>query len=141
MDLVREFRQFVVRGNVVDLAVAVVIGAAFGSVVTAAVRDLLMPLIAAAVGTTFFGALSFTINGSEFPYGDFLNVLVAFLAIAALVFFLVVRPINALAARMSTREPTPAPTTRRCPECVSEIARQARRCPYCTSPVEPAAAG
>ena len=116
---------------------AVVIGAAFGAVVTAFVRDLLTPLIGAVLGTSFFGGLRFSLNGSTFFYGDFLNALLSFLAIAAVVFFLVVKPANALLARSRAHE-RKAPSTRSCPECLSEIALAARRCPFCTSAVEPA---
>jgi large conductance mechanosensitive channel len=129
------FKQFVLRGNVVDLAVGVVIGAAFGSVVTALTKDLLTPLIAALVGKPDFSAISFSVNGSVFPVGDFINAVISFLLIAAAVYFFVVTPINALVARMR-KAPTPAdPTTRKCPECLSEIPIDARRCMNCTQPV------
>jgi large conductance mechanosensitive channel len=139
--LVREFRQFVVRGNVVDLAVAVVIGAAFGTVVNALVSDLITPLIGALFGgPQFFGGRTFTLNGSVFRWGDLVNAVVTFVLIAAVVFFVVVKPVNVLMARAAARE-EPAPRrTRSCPECVSQIALAARRCPYCTSSVEPAGA-
>src|SRR5690348_4378307 len=129
------FKQFLLRGNVVDLAVAVVIGAAFGAVVTAFVKDLLTPLIAALVGKPDFSSLSFTVNNSIFLIGDFFNALISFLLIAAAVYFFVVTPINALVSRYR-KEPAPAdPTTKKCPECRSEIAIDARRCAYCTSNV------
>lgn len=127
----REFRDFVLRGNVVDLAVAVVIGAAFGAVVTAFVADLITPLIAAIGGKPDFSALSFTINESEFRYGHFINAVIAFLIIAAAVFFFVVKPLNALMARRRATDPD----TRDCPECLSEIPIGARRCSFCTSNV------
>src|SRR6204780_120966 len=112
------FKQFLLRGNVVDLAVGVVIGAAFGSVVTALTKDLLTPLIAALVGKPDFSAIKFTVNGSVFPVGDFINAVVSFLLIAAAVYFFVVTPINALVARMR-KAPAPAdPTTKKCPECL-----------------------
>ena len=130
--ILKDFRQFLLRGNVVDLAVAVVIGAAFGAVVTAFVADLVTPLIAAIFGSHDFSSLTFTINGSTFAYGHFLNVLIAFLTIAAVVFFLVVRPVNALMARRRT-EPPVDETTRPCPECLSEVPVGARRCAFCTS--------
>ncbi len=133
-----EFKQFLLRGNVVDLAVAVVIGAAFGAVVTALVKDLLTPLIAAIFGSHDFSALTFTIHGSTFLYGDFVNVLIAFVTIAAAVFFFVVRPINKLMARRRS-EPPADPTTRACPECLSEIPLEAKRCAFCTAEVGPAA--
>ncbi len=126
------FKQFLLRGNVVDLAVGVVIGAAFGSVVTALVKDLLTPLIAALVKQPDFSSLSFTLNGSKFLYGEFINASLSFLIIAAAVYFLVVLPINALIAR-ARKEPVPAdPTTRKCPECLSEVPIDATRCAFCT---------
>jgi large conductance mechanosensitive channel len=129
------FKQFILRGNVVDLAVGVVIGAAFGAVVTAFTKDLLTPLIAAIVGKPDFSAISFTIGSTVFPFGDFINALVSFLLIAAAVYFFVVTPVNALVARMR-KAPAPAdPTTKKCPECLSEIPLDARRCSHCTQPV------
>lgn len=125
------FKQFLLRGNVVDLAVGIVIGVAFAAVVAAFVKDLLTPFIAAIVKQPDFSALSFTINGSKFMYGDFINALLSFLIIAAAVYFFVVLPINALIAR-SRRQPVPAdPTTRKCPECLSEVPIEARRCAFC----------
>jgi large conductance mechanosensitive channel len=135
MEMLKEFRQFVMRGNVVDLAVAVVIGVAFGAVVTALVTDLITPLVAAIFGKPSFAGLSFTINKSTFLYGAFINAIVSFLVVAAAIFFLVVKPLNMLAARRAAREPEAAVTTRECPECLSEIPIAARRCAYCTSPV------
>ena len=132
--MLKDFQQFLLRGNVVDLAVGIVIGAAFGAVVTAAVSDLVTPLIAAIFGSHDFSTLTFTINGSSFAYGHFLNALIAFATIAAAVFFLVVRPVNALMARRRTEPPVDA-TTRTCPECLSEIPVEARRCAFCTSEV------
>ena len=121
------FRQFVFRGNVVDLAVAVVIGGAFGAVVTAFVKDLLTPLIAAIVGSPDFSAIRFTVNGSQFLVGDFINAVVAFLLIAAAVYFFVVAPVNAFIARQNRGEAAPDPTTKKCPECLSEVPVAARR--------------
>jgi large conductance mechanosensitive channel len=129
-----DFKQFLLRGNVVDLAVGIVIGAAFGAVVTALVADLLTPLIAAIFGSQDFSALTFTINGSHFLYGDLINRLIAFLTIAAAVFYLVVKPVNALMARRRTEPPVDA-TTRSCPECLSEIPIAANRCAFCTAEV------
>jgi large conductance mechanosensitive channel len=129
-----EFKQFLLRGNVVDLAVGIVIGAAFGAVVTALVEDLLTPLVAAIFGSASFGDLSFTIHGSHFLYGDFLNKVLSFVTIAAAVFFVVVRPVNALVSRSRTEAPVDE-TTRKCPECLSEIPREARRCAFCTAEV------
>jgi len=129
------FKQFLLRGNVVDLAVGVVIGAAFGAVVTAFVKDLLTPLIAAIVEKPDFSAMTFTVNGSKFLYGDFVNALISFLLIAAAVYYFVVLPVNALVARSRTA-PAPAdPTTKKCPECLSEIPLDARRCAFCTAAI------
>jgi large conductance mechanosensitive channel len=129
------FKQFILRGNVVDLAVGVVIGAAFGSVVTAFTKDLLTPLIAALVGKPDFSSINFTVGSAVFPVGDFINALISFLLIAAAVYFFVVTPINALIAR-TRKSPAPAdPTTKKCPECLSEIPIDARRCGFCTQPV------
>jgi large conductance mechanosensitive channel len=127
------FKRFLMRGNVVDLAVAVVIGAAFGAVVTAFVKDLITPLIAAVAGKPDFSALALTINGSRFPVGDFLNALVSFLMVATAIYFFVVAPMNALAERRKRGEAPADPTTKRCPECLSEIPIGARRCAHCTS--------
>jgi large conductance mechanosensitive channel len=127
--LLREFKEFLLRGNVVDLAVAVVIGAAFGAVITALVENLLTPLIAAIFGEPDFSRLSFTVNGSTFAYGAFVNALIAFVLIAAAVFFVVVKPYNAYRAR---KEQEAEATTKTCPECASEIPLAARRCAFCT---------
>ena len=136
--MLSDFRDFVLRGNVVDLAVAVVVGAAFGAVVTAFVEDLLTPLIAAVGGQPDFGELSLTINDSRLRYGDFINAVISFLTIAAVVFFVVVRPLNALEARRG-RGVAEAAAVRPCPECLTEIPPAARRCPACTAEVTPAA--
>jgi large conductance mechanosensitive channel len=127
-----EFKTFILRGNVVDLAVAIVLGVAFAGVVQALVRDLLTPLIAAIVGKPDFSALTFRIDGSVFRYGDFLNVAISFITIAAAVFFFVVKPVNVLTSHFSHRE-TPEPTTRRCPFCLMDIPVKARRCAFCTT--------
>jgi large conductance mechanosensitive channel len=132
MNYLNEFKQFLLRGNVVDLAVAVVIGAAFGAVITSFVSDLLTPLIAAVFGEPDFSSLDFTINDSVFRYGNFLNALFSFIVIAAAVFFLVVVPVNELMQR-SRREPPADPTEKKCPECLSEIPAEARRCAFCTT--------
>jgi large conductance mechanosensitive channel len=129
-----EFKTFLLRGNMVDLAVAVVIGAAFGAVIAALVKDLVTPLIAALFGKPDFGALTFTMNQSVFRYGDFINAVITFVLVAGAVFFFVVVPVNRLLAR-SRREPPTDPTTRKCPECLSEIPVGARRCAFCTAPV------
>ena len=136
--LVTEFKQFLLRGNVVDLAVGVVIGLAFGAVITALVADILTPIIAAIFGKSDFSALTFTINGSVFRYGDFIIALITFVTIAAAVFFFVVKPVNHLMARRKT-EPPVDETVRQCPECLSEIPVDARRCAFCTSQVGAAA--
>jgi large conductance mechanosensitive channel len=135
--MAKEFREFILRGNLVDLAVAVVIGTAFAVVVSALVADLVTPLIAAVGGKPDFSELSFTINGSVFRYGHFLNALLTFLIVAAVIFFLVIKPVNALLARRRTEPPTDEPT-RDCPECLSEIPTAARRCAFCTAAVAPA---
>jgi large conductance mechanosensitive channel len=137
--MLRQLRDFLLRGNVVDLAVAVVMGAAFGAVVTALVQDLLTPLIAAIVGKPDFSNLTFTIHHSQFKYGAFINAVISFVVIAAAVFFLVVKPVNALMARRKTEPPVDA-TTRPCPECLSEIPVAARRCAFCTAEVGAGAA-
>jgi large conductance mechanosensitive channel len=132
--LIKEFRDFVLRGNVVDLAIAVVIGAAFGAVVTALVSSFVTPLIAAVGGKPDFSALAFTINGSRFAYGVFLNALISFVLVAAVVFFVIVRPLNTLMDHMRTEAPV-AEVTRACPECLSQIPAEARRCAFCTAEV------
>jgi large conductance mechanosensitive channel len=138
--ILKEFRAFILRGNLVDLAIAVVIGAAFTAVVNALVRDLITPLIAAIFGEPDFGTLSFTINGSQFAYGDFLNAALTFVIVAAVVFFLVVKPVNLLMARLRT-EPDVDTPTRGCPECLGQIPVAARRCAFCTSEVPAVSAG
>ena len=127
------FRQFVLRGNVLDLAVAVVVGAAFGAVVTALVKDLLTPIAGAIIGKPDFSAIVLTINGSQLLIGDFMNAVLAFLMIAATVYFFVIVPVNALMARQRRGETPPDPTTKKCTECLSEIPIAARRCAFCTS--------
>jgi large conductance mechanosensitive channel len=128
------FKKFILRGNVVDMAVGVVIGAAFGGVVSALTSDLLTPLIAAVVGKPEFSALHFTVGTTLFPIGHFINACVSFLLIAAAIYFFVVTPVNALVARMR-KDPAPAdPTTKKCPECLSEIPIDARRCAHCAQP-------
>ncbi len=129
------FKQFILRGNVVDLAVGVVIGAAFGSVVTALTKDLLTPLIAALVKAPDFAGLKFTLNGSTFLYGEFVNALISFVLVAAAVYFFVVTPINALIARTRKAQVPADPTTKKCPECLSEIPIDARRCSHCSEPI------
>jgi large conductance mechanosensitive channel len=133
--MLQGFKQFILRGNVLDLAVAVVMGVAFGAVVTALVKDLITPFIAAIVGKPDFSAIEFTINGSKFPIGDFINAVISFILIAAAVYFFIVLPMNTLLARMRRGEAAPDPTTKKCPECLSEIPIAARRCAFCTSPL------
>ncbi len=130
--MLKDFKAFILRGNVLDLAVAVVLGVAFTAVITALVTDLITPLVAAIFGSHDFSSLTFTVNNSVFRYGAFLNALLAFVIIAAVLFYLVVVPANALVQR-ARREPTPDPTTKKCPECLSEIPIDARRCAFCTT--------
>ncbi len=126
------FKQFLLRGNVVDLAVGVVIGAAFGAVVSSFVKDILTPLISAVAGKPNFSYLVLEVNGAKITYGEFLNALIAFLMIAAAVYYFVVLPVNALMAR-AKKEPPPDPTSKKCPECLSEIPLDARKCAHCCS--------
>lgn len=132
--MLKEFKQFLLRGNVVDLAVGVVIGAAFGTVVSALVSDLLTPLIAAIAKVPDFSRLSFTLNGSQFMYGHFINALISFVLVAGAIFFFVVKPMNLLIAR-SRKEPPADSTTKKCTECLSEIPLAAKRCMHCTQVV------
>src|ERR1700681_788686 len=128
------FKQFILRGSVVDLAVGVVIGAAFGTIITALVKDIINPIIALLVGKPDFTGISFTIRGTLFPIGEFITAVVSFLLVAAAVHCLLVTPINARIARSLT-DPAPAdPTTKKCPECLSEIPIDARRCSHCAEP-------
>jgi large conductance mechanosensitive channel len=129
----RGFKTFLLRGNVVDLAVGFVIGVAFGAVVTAFVKDLVTPLVAALFGKPDFSALTFTINHSTFRYGDFINAVIAFVVVAAVIYYFVVLPYTALIAR-ARKEPPADPTTKKCTECQSEIPIAAKRCAFCTQP-------
>jgi large conductance mechanosensitive channel len=129
--MIKGFRDFIMRGNVVDLAVAVIIAVAFGAVITSFVDDVLMQLIAAIVQQSDFSALSFGLGGSEIYYGRFLNAVFAFLLVAAAVYFAVITPMNTLAER---RAKGADPTTKQCPECLSEIPAGARKCAFCGSP-------
>jgi large conductance mechanosensitive channel len=138
-ELGTEFKQFLLRGNVVDLAVAVVIGGAFGAIVTSLVDNLITPLIAAVGGQPDFSEIGFTINGSTFNVGLFINALVAFLIIAAVIFFFVVKPMNMLIAR-ATVSPPEDPTERKCPFCFSDVPVAATRCRFCTSELPAASA-
>ena len=134
--MLQGFKQFMLRGNVLDLAVAVVMGAAFGAVVTALVKDLITPLIAAVVGKPDFSAIEFTVNNSKFLIGDFLNAIVSFLLIGTAIYFFVCIPVNKLLARLRRGEAAPDPTTKKCPECLSEVPIGARRCAFCTSELQ-----
>ncbi len=129
----RGFKAFLLRGNVVDLAVGVVIGIAFAAVIAGFVKDLVTPLIAALGGQPDFGQLYFTINRSKFLYGEFINAMLAFVVVATVIYFFVVVPYTALIER-SRKQPPADPTTKKCPECLSEIPKDARRCAFCTSP-------
>jgi large conductance mechanosensitive channel len=133
--MLKGFRQFIMRGNVMDLAVAVVIGAAFGAVVSSFVVNILTPLIAAIVGKPDFSALNFFINGAVISYGIFLNALISFLLIAGAVYFFMVAPMNAWKARAARSAIPVDPTSKKCPECLSEIPIAARRCAFCASVV------
>lgn len=134
----KEFKKFILRGNVVDLAVGVVIGSAFGALVNALVRDIFTPLIAAIGGKHDFSKMAFYLHGSKFLYGDFLNVLIAFLSIATVIFFLVVQPLNKLQSIANRNKVPEEPTNRKCPECLSVIPRAAKRCAFCTAKITPA---
>lgn len=127
------FKDFILRGNVVDLAVGVVIGGAFGGVVTAFTKDLITPMIAALVGKPDFSAIIFELNGTKFPVGDFLNAVVAFLLVAAAIYYIIIVPMNAVNARVKKPEPPAPPATKTCPECISEVPVAAKRCAHCTS--------
>jgi large conductance mechanosensitive channel len=137
--MLREFRAFILRGNLVDLAVAVVIGTAFTAVVNALVTDIITPLIAAVGGEPNFDRLAFTINESRFAYGDFFNAVLTFLIVAAVMFFLVLKPVNLLLEQFQTETEVESPT-RPCPECLSQIPHAATRCAFCTTEVAPDAA-
>ena len=130
MGMLNNFKRFLLRGNVIDLAVAVVIGAAFGAVVNSLVKDMITPVLGIP-GSIDFSGLKFSINGSTFMYGSFLNSIISFIVIAAIVYFFIVVPVNALIARTRTEKPAD-PTTRKCPECLSEIPIAAKRCAHCT---------
>lgn len=133
--MLKGFRDFILRGNVVDLAVGVMIGAAFNAVVTALVADLLTPLVAAIFKQPNFSTLTFTINGSQFLYGSFINAIISFLLVASAIYFFIVVPINKLTARIK-KGPPPEATTKACPECLSNIPIKAHKCAYCTSVVQ-----
>lgn len=133
-EVIRGFRDFISRGNVVELAVAVVVGAAFTALITSMVEDLLTPVVAAIIGEPDFSDLTFTVNGSVFRYGSFINAVIAFLSVAAAIYFFVVVPLGKLSERRARLEEA---TTKKCPECLSEIPFEARRCAYCTAELRP----
>jgi large conductance mechanosensitive channel len=133
--MLKGFKEFILRGNVVDMAVGIVIGAAFGTVVTALVKDLLTPFIAAIVKAPNFSGMTFTINGSQFMYGDLINAVISFLIVAAAVYFFVVMPINKLMEKFHKPAPAEPPKTKKCPQCLSDIPLAAKRCAFCTQPV------
>jgi large conductance mechanosensitive channel len=133
--MLKGFKEFVLRGNVLDLAIAVVIGAAFTNVINALVKDLITPLIGAIAGKPDFSAWVVTVNGSQFLIGDFINAVIAFVLMAAAVYFFVVVPMNAWIERRRRGEAPADPTTKKCPECISEVPIAARRCAFCTSPL------
>jgi large conductance mechanosensitive channel len=137
MSMLKEFKKFIIRGNVVDLAVAVAVGSAFTAVVNALVKDFLTPLIAYFQGNHDFAKASFHMGKAEFLYGDFINTFITFLITAAVVFFVVVQPLNHLMELSRRRQPAADPTTRKCPECLGEIPLQAKRCMFCTSMLKP----
>jgi large conductance mechanosensitive channel len=130
--MLREFKDFLLKGNLIEVAVALVLALALTAVVSSLVEDLITPLIAAVFGQPDFAGLTFEINDSEFRYGEFLNATIAFVLIGAVLFFFVVKPVNALAERRRKGEDA---TTRECPECLGEIPVGARRCAHCTSVV------
>ncbi len=134
--MLKGFRDFILKGNVVDLAVAVVLGTAFAAVVGALVEGIITPLIGAIIGEPDFGGLTFTIRDSEFFYGSVINALITFVAVAAVIYFFVVQPMNTLMERLRPGKPVDEPT-RACPECLSDIPQKARRCAFCTAQVTP----
>jgi large conductance mechanosensitive channel len=135
--MLKDFKKFILRGNVIDLAVAVVVGAAFSSIVTSLVKDLVTPLVAAIGGKSNFAGLYFTINHSEFKYGDFINTIVSFLIIATVVFFFVVQPLNKLMSRLNPKDDVDTPAERECPACLSAVPAAATRCKFCTITLKP----
>jgi len=134
--MLKDFKKFILKGNIVDLAVAVVIGASFGAVVAAFVADLMTPLIGSIGGQPDFSSLSFTINNSKFMYGHFLNSLISFLIIASVVFFFVIQPLSKLQERAARIKKPEDPTEKKCPYCLSEIPKDAKKCKYCASSVK-----
>ena len=137
--MLKGFRDFILRGNVVDLAVAVIIGAAFNAIVNSLVKDILTQLIAALVGKPDFSGVVIKVNGTPVYIGNFLNATISFLIVASVVYFCIVLPLNTLLARLKQPGPPPAVTTKKCPECLSDIPIEAKRCAFCGQPVQPAA--
>lgn len=135
-DQLKEFRKFILRGNVVDLAVGVAIGAAFNNVVTALVRDFITPLVGTVAGSEAVATGEFIFRNQKFLYGDFINVVASFMLTAAVIFFVVIQPINRLTTLANKGKKTEDPSTRKCPECLSEIPKDARRCKFCTARLE-----
>jgi large conductance mechanosensitive channel len=135
--VLKDFRKFILRGNVVDLAVAVVIGSAFTAIVTSLVKGLVTPLIAAIGGKSNFSTLFFTVHHSKFLYGDFINAVVSFLLVATVVFFMIVQPLNKLMSRLNPKDDVDTPAERECPECLSAVPAAATRCKFCTSTLKP----
>ena len=131
--MIKGFKEFILRGNIIDLAVAFVIGVAFAAVINALVADIIMPIIAAIIGKPDFSGLTFTINNSVFLYGSFINAVVSFVLIAAAVYFMIVVPMNKIAERRARGQAPADPTTKACPECLSEIPVAARKCAFCAS--------
>lgn len=135
--MLKDFKKFILRGNVIDLAVAVVVGAAFTAIVTSLVKDLVTPLIAAIGGKPNFANLSFALNHSKFMYGDFINAIISFLIVAVVIFFFVVQPLNALMSHLNPAEDVDTPSERECPHCLSAVPAAASRCRFCTSTLKP----
>lgn len=133
MSMLKGFKQFILRGNVIDLAIGVVIGASFGTVVSSLVKDILTPFIGAIFKTPDFSSLMFTINGSHFMYGNFINAVISFLIVAFAVYFFIMTPINKLISYTRKEKDSLDPTTKKCPRCLSEISIDATRCAFCTS--------
>lgn len=138
--ILKEFRSFLMRGNIVDLAVAVVIGTAFKSVIDSFVADIVMPIIGIFGGSPDFSSNTFAINGSEFRWGTFITAVIAFVIVAAVIFFVVVKPMNMMTARMTRGQTPEDPGVRQCPECLSQVPVEARRCSFCTQPLPPVTA-
>jgi large conductance mechanosensitive channel len=133
--MLKGFRDFILRGNVVDLAVAVIIGAAFNAIVTSFTKDVLGQFIAAIVGKPDFSGVAFKVNGTPILIGNFINATISFLIVASVVYFGVVVPLNHLMARLKKPAPPVEPTTKACPECLSDIPLAAKRCAHCAQPV------